>query len=271
MKLLKTLLLALPMILIMMPLQANKTIYTFSVVPQQSASKTAAIWGPVLKYLEQETGYQFKLKTAKNIPVFEQRLLNAEADFSYMNPYHYTVFHEKSGYNAIIKTKDKQIHGIVVVRKDSGIKTIKELNTKTLAFPSPAAFAASILPRGYFKQSGINITPKYVASHDSVYSNVARGFMPAGGGVMRTFKNTDPKILKQLRVLLKSEGYTPHAIAAHGRVPKEIVVNVQAALVSMGNNEKGMAMLKNMKLKGFENASNSDWGDVRMLKIDELK
>lgn len=159
------------------PLQADETVYTFSVVPQQSATKTAKIWAPVLKQLGQKTGYRFKLKTAKNIPVFEQRLLNAESDFSYMNPYHYTVFHEKSGYNAIAKAKDKRIRGIVVVRKDSKIKSIEELNGKNLAFPSPAAFAASILPRGYFNQQGIKITPKYVSSHDSVYSNVAKGFM----------------------------------------------------------------------------------------------
>ncbi len=271
MKLLKALLLVFSMMFVIMPLQANETIYTFSVVPQQSASKTAKIWGPILKYLGQKTGYRFKLKTAKNIPVFEQRLLNAESDFSYMNPYHYTVFHEKSGYNAVAKAKDKRIHGIIVVRKDSNIKTIDELDSKTLAFPSPAAFAASILPRRYFSQQGIKIMPKYVSSHDSVYRNVAKGFMVAGGGVVRTFKNASPEVFEQLRVLWKTDGYTPHAVAAHARVSKKVVDDVQAALGSMNDNKVGMALLKNMKVKGFEKAVNSDWDDVRALKIDELK
>jgi len=192
---------------------SEDTIYKFSIVPQQSASKTARTWGPVLKYLTEETGYAFKLKTAKNIPTFEERLLNADADFSYMNPYHYTIFHEKAEYQALAKAKDKRIKGIIVVHKDSNITSIEDLKNKDLAFPSPAAFAASILPRGYLKQQNISMTPYYVSSHDSVYKNVAKNRYVAGGGVMRTFKNTRKKIRDQLKILwttdLISEPFLP--------------------------------------------------------------
>jgi len=239
-------------------------------VPQQSASKTARIWGPVLKYLTKETGYKFKLKTAKNIPVFENRLLNAEADFSYMNPYHYTIFHEKSEYQALAKAKDKRIKGIIVVHKDSNITSIEDLKNKDLAFPSPAAFAASILPRGYLKQQNITIIPHYVSSHDSVYQNVAKNKYIAGGGIMRTFKNVNKKIRKQLKVLWTTEGYTPHAIAYHSRVPKDIIENVQTALIKLEETKVGKDILKKIKIKGFEKAFNEDWNDVRLLKIDQL-
>jgi len=35
--------------------------YTFSVVPQQSASKTVKIWSPVIQYLNTQTEHHFKL------------------------------------------------------------------------------------------------------------------------------------------------------------------------------------------------------------------
>ena len=46
----------------------------FGIVPQQSASKLAGLWTPILAYLSQKTGYAIRFKTARDIPTFEQRL-----------------------------------------------------------------------------------------------------------------------------------------------------------------------------------------------------
>lgn len=263
-------LLFLALLIVAVPSQAACK-YSFSVVPQQSASKTARIWKPILTYLQQHTGCRFILRTTKSIPLFEKKLAAASHDFSYMNPYHYTVFHDMSGYQALAKARDKRIKGIVVVRKDSPVKSLKDLHGKVLAFPSPAAFAASILPRGYLASSGIAITPRYVASHDSVYRNVAKGRYPAGGGVIRTFRNASPEVRAKLRILWTTKGYTPHAIAAHKRVPVAMQKKVQAALVALETTPAGKKMLKRMKVKGFVPAKNADWDDVRALKLNELK
>lgn len=248
---------------------AEKT-YTFSVVPQQSAIKTAKIWGPILRRLSTETGVYFKLQTNKDIPTFEQHLQQGEYDFSYMNPYHYTVFHNAQGYEAIARAKDKRIQGIVVVRKDSPTQDLQELNNQKLAFPSPAAFAASILPRSYMKQQGINITPDYVSSHDSVYLNVAKGRHLAGGGVVRTFDNFQPVLKNELKILWRTPKYTPHAIAAHPRVPQNVVLAVQETLLSLDQSESGQVLLQTLKVKGFEAGKDADWDDVRALNIQEL-
>lgn len=244
---------------------------SFGVVPQQSASKLARLWTPIFEYLSKKSGYRLRFKTAKNIPIFEQRLLQGEYDLAYMNPYHYTIFHNKPGYLAVAKAKDKRIKGIVVVRKDSAYTSLKDFNDQALAFPSPAAFAASILPRSEFQRQGISINPKYVASHDSVYRNVASDRFPAGGGVLRTFKNASPEVREKLRVLWTSNGFTPHAIAAHPRVPAEAVQRIQQAMLNMDKNPEGKALLATIKLKGLESAENADWDDVRELDIDLLK
>ena len=38
--------------------QEEGRVYKFSVVPQQSASKTAMIWKPILRYLHEKTGHK---------------------------------------------------------------------------------------------------------------------------------------------------------------------------------------------------------------------
>jgi len=247
----------------------DKKVYSFSIVPQQSAIKTSKVWGPLLKYLTAQTGIKFRLRTNRSIPEFEGYLKDEKYDFSYMNPYHYVTFHSSANYNAVAKAKDKKIKGIMVVLKDSSILRLEELEGKQLAFPSPNAFAASMLPQAYLKQQGIKFTPKYVLSHDAVYTNVARKKYVSGGGVVRTFNNTNKRIKRKLRILWTTKGYTPHAIASHSRVPKEDVKRVQDALISLSESKQGMKVLNGLKLKGFVSAHDADWDDVRALKIGE--
>ncbi|MFT5708066.1 MAG: phosphonate transport system substrate-binding protein [Oceanospirillaceae bacterium] len=243
---------------------------SFGIVPQQAAKKLARLWTPIFEYISDKTGENIRFSTAQNIPTFEKRLIAGEYDIAYMNPYHYTVFHQVPGYEAIARQKNKRIKGIIVVHKDSPLVELAELHEKTLVFPSPTAFAASVIPRAEMEVRGIKITPQYVSSHDSVYHNVARGLFPAGGGVMRTFNNTAAEIREQLRVLWTTETYTAHAIAVHPRVSTQTVKKLKKALLGMNKDPKGMALLKAINFKGIELVKDSDWDDVRALNIKLL-
>ncbi|WP_047043943.1 phosphate/phosphite/phosphonate ABC transporter substrate-binding protein [Vibrio mexicanus] len=245
--------------------------FTFAIVPQQSASRLAELWTPIMDHLSEKTGHEFVFVTAVDIPTFEQRLKNGEYDFSYMNPYHFTVFNQSPGYQAIAKAKDKQIKGIIVARKDSNIQSLGQLNGSQLAFPSPAAFAATILTQAELNGRNVEFTPKYVSSHDSVYLSVARGLFPAGGGVMRTFRSLDEEVRSQLTPIWTTNGYTPHAIAAHPDLAPKVVQEIQQLLVNLHESPMGLNQLERLKIKGFVSATNNDWDDVRALNIQTLE
>jgi phosphonate transport system substrate-binding protein len=244
--------------------------YSFGIVPQQSASKLARSWTPLLQYLSEHAGVEIRFRTAPDIPEFERRLSSGEYDLAYMNPYHYTVFSREFGYRAFAKETDKLIRGILVVRKDSPIETPRDLDGSTIAFPAPAAFAASVLTRAFLADQAIAFTPKYVSSHDSVYRTVAQRLYPAGGGVMRTLNSVAPEVREQLRVLWTTEGYTPHAFAAHPRVPEAVVARLAEVMFAMSDDAQGRQLLEPLKVQGFEAATDGDWDDVRALEIDLL-
>jgi len=246
---------------------AEQKIYKFGVVPQQAIRKVAQSWLPLTQYLERTTGYTIRFATAKNIPTFEKVLSEGGYDFAYMNPYHYTVYSRSSGYQAFAKARDKKIKGIFVVRQDSQIKSLSDLNNSTLAFPSPLAFAASMLPRATLAKQNIVFTPKYVNSHDSVYRNVVQGNYPAGGGVLRTFRAIEKSVQDQLRILHTTDGYTPHAFASLSAVPAEVVEKIQAALIALEGDADNGFILKKIKIKGIAPAVDSDWDDVRALDL----
>lgn len=242
--------------------------FDMGVVPQQSPSKMLRTWEPILNYVRKRTGYTIVFRTAPDIPTFERRLANGEYQFAYMNPYHFTVFSRGlSGYRAIAKAKNKKIRGVLVVRKESPIQSLSDLQGSELAFPAPAAFAASVLPRAHLEKANVDFDALYVSSHDSVYKAVARGLYVAGGGVMRTFKTTDPSVREQLRVMWTTPGYTPHAIAAHSSVSSDVRLSVQEALLELSNEQVLQPVLESMGVKGFVAAVDSDWDDVRSLGL----
>lgn len=247
---------------------AQDKVLVFGVVPQQSAATLAKLWGPMLAKVSQASGVSLRFSTAPNIPEFEKRVANGEYDIAYMNPYHFTVFNRKPGYQALAKAKDKVIKGIMVVRKDSTISSLEQLEGQTLAFPAPKAFAATLLTQGNLKAKGVSFQPKYVSSHDSVYQSVAKGLYPAGGGIVRTLDNMPDEVKDQLRVLWTSNGYTPHAVAYAPGTPVELVIRVEKALLALDQLPEGKALLEALNINGFEQAKNSDWDDVRALNID---
>jgi len=249
---------------------ADDNVITFGVVPQQNASKLAKIWRPILRHISEETGLKFQFRTAPSIPEFEERVAAGRYDIAYMNPYHYTEFSKNPGYRAFAKAKNKSIRGIIVVRKDSKINKLSDFDQKTMAFPAPAAFAASVLPRAQFALNNIEVTPKYVSSHDSVYISVARGIYVGGGGVKRTLATVSPEIRDQLKVLWTTEPFTSHPLAAHPRLAEEKVNLLAKAMLNIENSEKGRALLKQLAWKGIESADDKRWDDVRGLGIELL-
>ena len=157
------------------------------------------------------------------------------------------------------------------MRDYSAYQSIGELDGRTLAFPAPAAFAASVLPRAYFKKNGIAITPQYVKSHDSVYLTVSKGLYPAGGGIQRTFNNISEATRAKLRILWTTPGYTPHAFTAHPRLSAEAIEALAGALAAMSTDAEGRKLLENLNFKPIGLAHDQDWDDVRALGIDLLK
>jgi phosphonate transport system substrate-binding protein len=248
------------------PASASAQTYplSFGIVPQQSATRLARDWVPFLAKVSKLSGVSLRFATVTDIPTFEGCLGEGAFDFAYMNPYHFTVFNRLAGYHAFARQADKRLRGLIVVAKNSPIKTLKDLDGLGAAFPSPAAFGASAIQRAELKQLGIRITPAYVNSHDSVYRAVEAGLYVAGGGVTRTFASAPSEIRNKLRILHQTKAYTPHAFAARADVPAEAVARVRNTMLALAADDP---VLLPLGITGFQAATDRDWDDVRRLEL----
>lgn len=247
---------------------AEQKVYTVGIVPQFEAKKLRRIWRPILKQLEQKTGFNFKLRGAPTIPAFEKEFLSGEFDFSYMNPFHLLIANETQGYIPMVRDHNKKLQGVLVVRKDSGIKSVKDLNNKKLAFPSPNALGASLQMRAELHDKfNINITPVYVKTHDSVYLNIYLKQVAAGGGVGKTFHKQAERLRDTLKIIHKTTPVAPHPIAAHPRVPEEDRKKVLNALLEMANTDKGKKLFAQIPIKQLGKARMEDYEPLKGMNL----
>lgn len=249
-------------------LQASSAVaddpYTLGVVPQFEPRKLLGIWQPILDEVEKRTGIEIRMVGSKDIPEFEQRLANNDFDFSYMNPYHALVAGQSSRYVPLVRDGGRSLYGILVVKADSPIKEVQELNGADIAFPAPNALGASLLMRATLeREEGIEFNPKYVKTHSSVYLNVVLGQTAAGGGVMGTFNQQPLEVKKQLRTIYTTRDMPPHPLAVHSRVPQGDRIKITNALIEMSKTEQGQALLAKVP---FSKLIETNYGEYELMK-----
>ncbi len=217
--------------------------YSFGIVPQYDQRQMFAIWKPILNELEKLTGLSFRLVPTPTIPAFEKGFLKGSYDFVYMNPYHLLKANKAAGYLPIIRDR-ADLHGILVARKDSPVKSPADLEGKTVVFPAPNSMGASLLMRADLTNLfHIHFTPKYVTSHDSVYLHVAKGLAEAGGGVEKTLKEQEGAIKDSLKIIYETRPMPSHPVAAHPRIAESVAEKVRRAFIVMESTAEGRVLL----------------------------
>ena len=246
-------------------------VYTIGIVPQFEIRHIRTIWNPILKEIEKKTGYKLNLIGSPTIPDFERGFNAGRFDFAYMNPYHILLAEKSQGYTPLVRDNGRKLLGILVVRKDSGINSIKDLNGKKIAFPAPNALGASLLMRANLHNDfNIDFTPVYVKTHSSVYLNVVLKQADAGGGVQKTLNQQKNIIKSELQIIHRTPEVSPHPLVVHPRVSQKVKENVKNAILHLGDNEIGKALLSKIPMKKVGEARMADYTPLKKYELEKF-
>jgi phosphonate transport system substrate-binding protein len=176
---------------------------TVAVVPQFTVLQIHKDWTPFLERVSRDSGVTLTLKSYQSIPAFEADLLKGVPDIAFMNPYHQVMAKRAAGYVPLVRDS-KLLTGVLLVRRDSPVRALKDLSGGKLAFPAPNAFGASLYMRALLaEQEGVKIEPVYVKTHSNVFRQVILGEAAAGGTVNGAFSREPAAVTEQVRVILK--------------------------------------------------------------------
>ena len=235
-----------------LPLQyahgAEKKAYVLAVVPHQLPMLVYMEWTPLIELLSQRLNAEIELKVYRTIPRFEADLFAGLPDLAFMNPYHEVMAKRRQGYIPLVRGSEP-LSGILVVRRDSPIQSVKELNDKTLAFAAPNAFGSSLYMRALLtEQFKIRFTPYYVDAHNEVYRQVIFGEAIAGGGIKHTLEIEPEAVKQQLRVLFETPKTAPHCLSAHPRIPATVRQTVIDAILELDAKKSEGKLLERIQL-----------------------
>jgi phosphonate transport system substrate-binding protein len=248
---------------------ATQAVYAVSVVPQFPAVDIARTWTPILEQLGQQVGARFELKVARDIPSFEADVKAGLPDFAYMNPFHQVRAKRAQGYVPLVRDTEL-LTGILVVRKDDPIRSTRQLEGQTLAFPAPNAFGASLLIRAQLDEvDRVRITPFYARTHTNAYRQTLAGKAAATGGLRATLEREPPEVQAGLRILFETPGAAPHPLSAHPRVPVAVQRAVQAAWFKLAQDSSLRANFADVPMPRPVKADHArDYAPLERLKLD---
>lgn len=232
---------------------------------------------PLADYLSERIGVKVDFVVAPDFKVYQERMERGEYDITFSNPFQYIVAHSKAGYAAFVKVAGEPFTGIILVRRDSGIKRVEDLKGKTIAFAYPTAWAAAVQTRKWLEVNyGIDyykdMKPRFVGSHDSAILAVYTRVTDAAGAIPHEFRTMNEKVKRELIVIGETPPHPQMPFAHHPKLDKKIVEKIKDALLSLdGRTPEGRKILDAMEREGFEGADDREYDVVRALADEYSK
>jgi len=251
------------------------------IFPRRNAIKTIQLFKPLEIYLSKKLKRKVILQTSKNFATFWQGVKNKRYDLVHFNQYHYLVSHKKFGYDVILKNiefGEATITGSIIVRKDSGINTVKDLKGKSIVFGGgPKAMQSYIYARYLLETNGLTTDDyKVTFAKNPPNAIIATAFKQAdaagsGEKVLRLGVVKKQVDIGELKYLIQGEQLAHLPWAVDSDMPDSLKFKIQSILINLNNTSEGKKILKSAKLDGLERAGDLEYNPHRKIVEYVLK
>lgn len=243
----------------------------FAIHPLHNPDRLSVVFGPLIAYINQKNpGLNIQLEASLNYAAFEEKIKKRELEFALPNPYQ-TLMAVTHGYKVFAKMgDDENFRGIIITRKDSGIKTIADLRGKIISYPALTALAATMMPQYFLFKNGLNVlkevTNLYVGSQESSIMNVYLKNSQAActwPPPWLAFKQNNPEMAKELEVKWETQPLPNNGLVVRDDIPLEVIEKVRNTILSLPNSAQGQKILSGIGLSKFEVATEHTYDPVK--------
>ncbi len=223
---------------------------------------------PLTQYLSKALGRPVSLKLSPNMGAAIKEVADKNVTLAYLTPVAYLKAHKKGNAKIVVKTVTKgkaSFQLMIVVKKDSPIKTVADLKGKTFAFGDKRA----LLQRATVVGAGIKMEDfseyKFIGHYDNIARAVNNGDFDAG--ILKDTKAFKWEE-KGLRILAASPDLPPYNITANGDVSDELLAQLKKAFLALDpKNPEHLKVIKAVakKYTGFAATNDAEYDVVREL------
>jgi phosphonate transport system substrate-binding protein len=260
--------------------EAGKKIF-IAVSPCSDVEFSFEKFHPLVIYLQAETGSEIKLVYPPDAVEFENQIKNKNIDFVLQDPNVYVKFAHLYDKGTLVKALN--LHGDVfqsggvVVRKDSNIKTMKDLVGKSVMFGPKLSASKCVVAKMLFEENGINIDKDlsmYATGgccEDIVFNVFLKAF---DAGVvcdhfLEELAEKQGKLgvnAQELQFIAMTRSVPTRVFSARKDLSKEVIAMFNRALLKLDkNNPEHEKILSSAGIGGFQRAKDEDYDGMRVL------
>ena len=231
----------------------------FGFTPVLSEADMKAEFEPLMAYLSNAVGQKVILYVAKSYGDLRTQMEAGTVDIGSFSPFAY-VDAARGGKIRIIAQSildgAATYRGLIVARKDSGLKTLDDLQGKRFAFVDPKSASGYVYPRAMLIEKGF--TPEryfretiFAGGHDKVIAAVLEGRADAGAiydGALGVAKAMGVST-ENLTTLASTDPIPHDAIAVRISMDEALSKKIQTALVDLDKSEAGCQAVAKSKKK----------------------
>jgi len=244
-------------------------------IPEQDIFSQVERYRPLADYLSRKIGRKIELKMLTRYGNIVNNFVSSGMDGAFFGSFTYTLAHAKLGVGVLARPVNldgaSTYHGLLFVRKDSGIISIKDMQGKRFVFVDKATTAGYLLPLEYFHHNGVKNYRKYLGetyfagTHEDAIHDVLEKKADIGAAKNTVFERiakNDPRINKELLVLVKSPEVPENALAMRRDLDETLKQDIKAALLTMDKETDGQTVLKTFGAQRFIETTDKDYAPV---------
>jgi len=254
---------------------SKNTVFTIGLIPEGNIFNQIERYEPLAYYLSKKIGKNVKLKVLTQYGNIIDNFVSYNLDAAFFGSFTYALAHSKLGVEPIARPVNlngsSTYYGLIFVRKDSGIRNIKDMHGKTFVFVDRATTAGYLLPLAFFEMSGIEdyktfFKETYFAGthRDAIYDvlNKKADIGAAKNTIFYRLAAKDKRLLNDLVFLARSPDVPENGLAVRKGLDNTIKLKLKHALINMDKDPEGINVLKKFGAKKFIKTSDDDYSSV---------
>jgi len=255
-------------------------------VPSQNADTLEAKAKPLEKLLGDRLGIPVEVSVSTNYNTIVEAMESKKVDVGFLPPNAYVLAKERGAAEVILQAQrygvddetgqptDELVDNyksIFVVKKDSGITSVKDLKGKKIAFQDVTSSAGYVWPAATLMDNGIDplkdVQGITVKGHDQAIISVLNGDVDCAV-VFQDARNTVagdyPTVFEDTKVIEFTEPIPNDTISVRSDMNSEWVEKIKQAFIDIGKDEEGHAIIKDIYThEGYIESKDSNFDIVR--------
>lgn len=255
------------------PEAISKKVVKFGFVPVRNVEEMTREFTVLSNYLSKKTGCQFEVYPFRNYEALLEKFITKEIDLATAGSFIAYRAIKELGAKPIARPEKDGISfytGLIVVRKDSGIKRIEDLKGKSFAFVDVNTSAGYVYPRALIKSLGYNPNEffrevKFAGRHDAAFLAVYHRQVDAAAAKNLVFKQIardNPDFQKKMFILAESKSFPEKPIVVRADFDPVLREKIKQILLNMDKDPEAKEVLKAVKADRFIETSLSSFAEV---------